>query len=237
MIDLLKKHDFFIDKTIDSCNYLEQQGYCNENYVIVSEGQKYIARKFLRTDIDRNFEYKVQQLAFEKNITAEPLVFNKENGFMIFEFLEGVHKRQLNKDELQRLAYILQNLHNIQVNRAPIVLHIENKSDEVEKAFEHILNYPKEHTLCHNDLNPQNIFFGDEVKLIDWEYAGVNDRYFDLASVCIEFDLNQEEEEYFLRSYFLIKNEIKYKKLRAYKVIYKALCAQWFDRLITKKND
>lgn len=44
-------------------------------------------------------------------------------------------------------------------------------------------------------------------------------------------NLNKEDEVYFLRSYFTMKNEISYEKLKAYKVIYKALCSQWFEAL------
>lgn len=231
MINLLKRHPLFKDREIDSCTRLEHQGYCNENYLVTSEGKKYITRKLVRMDIDRKFEYKVQQLAFAQSITAEPLMFDEENGFMVFGFLEGVHKSKPDKEDLKHLADTLRKLHNIKVDYTPIELHIETKSDEIQKAFELILNHSKECVLCHNDLNPQNIFFQEGVKFIDWEYAGVNDRYFDLASVCIEFDLNKEDEVYFLRSYFTMKNEISYEKLKAYKVIYKALCSQWFEAL------
>lgn len=107
---------------------------------------------------------------------------------MVLWFLEGVHKSKPDKEDLKHLADTLRKLHNIKVDYTPIELHIETKSDEMKKAFELIINYPKEYVLCHNDLNPQNIFFQEGVKFIDWEYAGVNDRYFDLASVCIEFE-------------------------------------------------
>lgn len=255
MIKLLKSHPFFSDKTIDSCTLLEHQGYCNENYLVAAEGKKYIARKLLQTDIDRKFEYEVQKLAFEKDITAEPLVFYEENGFMVSQFLEGVHKEVetsvpqkvkvqssggtapkgihynqvfTSKDDLKLLAKTLRKLHSISIDAKPIELHIENKTDEVLKAFETIDNYPKENVLCHNDLSPQNIFFTDKVKLIDWEYTGVNDRYFDLACVCVEFKLDNEDEVFFLESYFLKKDVINYEKHKAYKVIYKTLCKQWF---------
>jgi len=232
MIKLLKSHPFFSDKTIDSCTLLEHQGYCNENYLVLAEGTKYIVRRLLRTDIDRKLEYNVQNLAFEKGITAELLVLDEENALMVFAFLDGEHKSKLDENDLKQLAVILRILHSIEIDAKPIEIDIENKSDEVVKAFEIINKYPKEHVPCHNDLNSQNIFFSDEIKLIDLEYAGVNDKYFDLACVCVEFELDEKEEDVLLKNYFNNEN-IQNDKLEAYKTIYKALCAQWFEMLET----
>jgi thiamine kinase-like enzyme len=65
------------------------------------------------------------------------------------------------------------------------------------------------------------------VKFIDWEYAGVNDRYFDLACVCVEFSLDAQMQGLFLDFYFEDDGYVV-EKLEAYKVIYKALCEEWF---------
>jgi aminoglycoside phosphotransferase (APT) family kinase protein len=227
MIETLNAHSFFATKTIESCVRLENQGYCNENFLVVVDRVKYIVRKLLRDDIDRALEWRVQNLAFRQGITVEPLVFDEENGFMVFAFLEGKHKNTLSKNELEFLAKTLRKLHSISIDAKPIELSIENKTDEVLRAFETIDTYPKEYVLCHNDPNPQNIFFADDVKFIDWEYAGVNDRYFDLASICVEFELVDEKREVFLNVYF--EDEKFYiEKLEAYKIIYRVLCEEWF---------
>ena len=240
MIEQLKKHPFFSDKTIESCTLLEHQGYCNENYLLVADGVKYIVRKLRRDDIDRAFEWKVQNLAFEQGITAEPLVFDSENGFMVFSFLEGEHKSMevetsvppklksqrtggsklaTSEDELKLLAKTLQKLHSISIDAEPIELQTDTST---------MACYPKEYVLCHNDLNPKNIFFSDTVKFIDWEYAGVNDRYFDMACVCVEFRLDEKMQKMFLEAYF--EGEYDVKKLEAYKIIYKTLCEEWFQK-------
>ena len=217
MMELLKKHPFFADKPIESCTLLEKQGYCNENTLVVANGVKYIVRKLLRDDIDREFEWKVQNLAFEEGITAEPLVFDREHEFMVFAFLEGVHKTILGTNELKTLAQTLRKLHSISIDVQPIRLAIDSSS---------IDNYPKEYVLCHNDLNPQNIFFSKDIKFIDWEYAGVNDRYFDVACVCVEFDLSDVRQEVFLGAYF--ESNYSLEKFEAYRVVYRALCDEWF---------
>jgi len=218
MINLLKTHPFFADKQIESCILLENQGYCNENYLVVADGVKYIVRKLLRDDIDRAFEWRVQNLVYAQGITAEPLLFDSKNGFMVFAFLEGEHKSKLEVNGLKLLAQTLQKLHSISIDAKPISLEIDISLVEC---------YPKEYVLCHNDLNPQNIFFSNELKFIDWEYAGVNDRYFDLACVCVEFGLDGEMGEVFLRNYF--KGKYNLEKLEAYKIIYQTLCEEWFQ--------
>jgi thiamine kinase-like enzyme len=222
MINLLKTHPFFNSKQIESCDLLENQGYCNENYMVVADGVNYIVRKLLRDDIDRAFEWKVQKLVFEKNITAEPLVFDEENAFMLFAFLEGEHKTTVSSDELKHLAQTLQKLHSISIDAKPIELQTDTSTVEC---------YPQEYVLCHNDLNSQNIFFSTDIKFIDWEYAGVNDRYFDLACVCVEFGLDGEMVEVFLEAYFKGEN-FSFEKLEAYKMIYMALCEEWFQNML-----
>jgi len=233
MIKQLEQYSLFENRKIDSYKLLENQGYCNENYLLHSEGKKYILRKFIRTDIDRKFEFQVQKLAFEKGISAEPLLLDEENNLIISTYLEGTHKDTLEKNDLDQFAEVLKKLHTSKIECEPIILEtlIEAKSKEVQNAFTTIETFQSEAVLCHNDLNPQNILFAKTIKLIDWEYAGVNDRYFDLASVGVEFDLNKEDEAHFLKSYFTMEYEINYEKLKAYKVIYKALCSQWFEEL------
>jgi len=247
MIDLLKQHPFFSDKIIESCELLENQGYCNENYLLVADGLKYIVRKLIRDDIDRDFEWKVHTLAYAEGTTAEPLLFDREQGFMVFSFLEGTHKEvetsvpqeakahksggstpkgihyaklSTTESELKLLAHTLQKLHTIPIDTKPIKLQTDTSL---------IDNYPKEYVLCHNDLNPQNIFFGDSVKLIDFEYAGVNDRYFDVASVCVEFGLDMQMQKVFLDAYF--EGAYLFDKIEAYKIIYIQLCNEWFENM------
>jgi len=247
MIELLKKHPFFKDKDIESCELLENQGYCSENYLLVANGAKYIVRKLIRDDIDRDFEWKVHTLAYAEGITAEPLLFDSEQGFMVFSFLEGEHKEvesllpqevkqhkrggstptgihcdklSTTESDLKLLAHTLQKLHTIPIDTKPIKLQTDTSL---------IDSYPKEYVLCHNDLNPQNIFFDDGVKLIDFEYAGVNDRYFDLASVSVEFRLDMQMQKAFLDAYF--EGDYVVDKLEAYKIVYVQLCREWFRNM------
>jgi thiamine kinase-like enzyme len=56
---------------------------------------------------------------------------------------------------------------------------------------------------CHNDLlNANFIAAVGDVRIVDWEYAGMGDRFFDLANFSINHELADEENEELLRAYF-----------------------------------
>ena len=234
MIKLLKKHPFFVDKTIESCERLEHQGYCNENYLLFADGVKYIVRKLLREDIDRELEYHSHCLAYQKGVTSKLYYYDKVAKYMLFEFIEGHHKVALEQEEIKRLLSLLKTLHSIEISptQYPLKslksLFTTPHSQALSEALHTIESYPPQYALCHNDLNPQNILWDNEtLKCIDFEYAGRMDVYFDLACISIEFKLSSKEDKEVLAYYFEDKSYFK-EKLKAYKIIYRALCDAWF---------
>jgi thiamine kinase-like enzyme len=59
------------------------------------------------------------------------------------------------------------------------------------------------HCLCHNDLLLGNfIDAGTALKIIDWEYAGLGDRFFDLGNFAAHNELNEDQERQLLEHYF-----------------------------------
>jgi thiamine kinase-like enzyme len=62
-----------------------------------------------------------------------------------------------------------------------------------------------EHALvpCHNDLLPANfIHDGERLRIVDWEYAGMGNRYFDLANLSVNNGLNEAGDEWLLECYW-----------------------------------
>jgi len=55
--------------------------------------------------------------------------------------------------------------------------------------------------LCHNDVHHLNVIASEPMRFIDWEYAGVGEPYFDLASVCVYHDYTMEQRAQLLRAY------------------------------------
>jgi thiamine kinase-like enzyme len=56
---------------------------------------------------------------------------------------------------------------------------------------------------CHNDLLTANFLHdGRRMLIVDWEYAGMGDRYFDLGNFAVNNELGDAEEERLLEAYF-----------------------------------
>jgi thiamine kinase-like enzyme len=56
---------------------------------------------------------------------------------------------------------------------------------------------------CHNDLLAANfILAGERMYIVDWEYAGMGNRYFDLANFAVNNELGEGAQEYLLEQYF-----------------------------------
>jgi thiamine kinase-like enzyme len=70
-------------------------------------------------------------------------------------------------------------------------------ADEIEAALAY------DPVPCHNDLLTANFLDdGDRLRILDWEYAGMGDRFFDLANFANHHDLAVDEMEALLAAYF-----------------------------------
>jgi thiamine kinase-like enzyme len=50
---------------------------------------------------------------------------------------------------------------------------------------------PVDRVPCHNDLLPANLLWnGHRVRIVDWEYAGMGDRFFDLGNLAVNAELD-----------------------------------------------
>lgn len=241
----IKDYQLFKHQEIKYFFLLKEQGYCNTNYLLETNKKRYLVRKFKHQN-NRKAELYIQKLAHKKGIAGEPLLLDEKNNLMICTFVEGKHLYKLNQHKLKKLALILKKLHKIKLQQKPNSLknNFKLKNKKVQQAYLTLEKYKPEYVLGHNDLHPKNILFGKKIQLIDWEYAGVTDRYLDLVSIILEYKLNKKDEKTFLRSYFGHRVTINYKKLEAYKIIHKTLWKLWFGELergeirtVSKNND
>ncbi len=75
---------------------------------------------------------------------------------------------------------------------------------------------------CHNDLLPGNVLFeenSDRVWLLDFEYAGMNDRFFDLGNLSVNCGLDAAADAELLRLYFGESTPSRWARLQLMKMM------------------
>lgn len=228
----LKPYDILQNQNIKEFSRLEQQGHCNINHFLRTDQQSYLVRKFKYKN-DRKAEFYIQNLAHKQGIAAKALLLDEKQGLMICDFIEGEHRFKLDQQNIKKIGMSLKKLHKLKIQQQAQTFKklFKYKEKKVYEAFKILQQFKPEYVLGHNDLHPKNILFAKKIQFIDWEYAGMSDRYFDLAAICIEFKLNAKDEKTFLRTYFSNNKVPNYKKLNAYKVIYKTLWTVWLGEL------
>jgi thiamine kinase-like enzyme len=74
------------------------------------------------------------------------------------------------------------------------------RATSIERAFD---RNPMPMTTCHNDLlNANFLMDGEHVWIVDYEYAGMGDPFFDLGNLSINNAFSDEAQELLLRLYF-----------------------------------
>jgi thiamine kinase-like enzyme len=77
---------------------------------------------------------------------------------------------------------------------------LQERSARIEAAF---ATNPDPEVPCHNDLLPANVLFdGERVWLLDYEYAGMNDVFFDLGNLSVNSAFDADSDERLLCAYF-----------------------------------
>ena len=110
-------------------------------------------------------------------------------------------------------GYYLNKIQELIINNSYFLNDIKNL---MAKVFHTINTFENMMVVSHNDLNPSNFLLDSSKKLwlIDFEYAGYNDAYFDFA--IIKNNLTKEQFQLFATEYGLkINNE----KLHYYNIL------------------
>ncbi|MDD2894663.1 MAG: phosphotransferase family protein [Aliarcobacter sp.] len=242
-LESLRSYNIFKEELL-SLDLLKNQGFNNISYLLKTSSKSYVIRVFKSNEsvnISRKFEYEIQKKAYKKNIASKPIFLNEN--FMIYEYEKGIHKTKLSTLELKNLVLKIKKFHNFKVKtkaydiKKDLLNYDKNLNDFKSKKLINesrrnlflLKRFKKDLVLTHHDLNPKNIIFrNNNIAIIDWEYAGLNDCFFDLASVCIEFSLNEKNEKLILKNYFNHYKKNHIQKLNHFKIIYKNLCDLWF---------
>ena len=124
-------------------------------------------------------------------------------------------------DHHARLACVLAGLHVLPLRGDVRTVDFAVQADALEQALREVAERPLRATaasvfrelarepgppaLCHNDLNPANMstIAARAPWFVDWEYAGIGDPAFDLASCASQHELSHAMRRRFLARYRL----------------------------------
>jgi thiamine kinase-like enzyme len=111
------------------------------------------------------------------------------------------------------------------VDPPPIYRELHDESMAIEAAF---ARAPTPAAPCHNDLLPANVLFdGDRVWLLDFEYAGMNDVFFDLGNLAVNSHLSGDDDDALLVAYFGAVTPARRARLQLMKIMSELREGMW----------
>ena len=208
-----------------------KKGMTNRSFLFSCKDKKYIMRiPGEGTDqlINRRQEAAVYQTIAGRRICDEIAYINPENGYKITEYLEGARVCDAeNEEDLQKCMKKLREVHG-QKLRVDHSFDLFGQMEYYESLWEgtpsaykdyektkaHVLQLKDyieanagEWVLTHIDAVPDNFLFveengKEEIRLIDWEYAGMQDPHVDIAMFCIYSLYKKEQVDHLIDLYF-----------------------------------
>jgi thiamine kinase-like enzyme len=203
-------------------------GITNTNFVVEVDGQRYVVRlpgaDTELLGIDRESELVAGRLAADLGVGPEIVATDRESGAVVARFLDGRHMAPAELGRPPLVGAVGALLHR--VHHAGRVRAVFDPFAVVDRYFEtargHGVRAPfdvdaaralvgriaaarpfRPSVLGHNDLLNGNLLLVDgRIRLIDWEYSGMGDPFFDLANFSSHHDLDERGDTALLAAYW-----------------------------------
>jgi thiamine kinase-like enzyme len=203
-------------------------GITNHNYkVTVDDGSAYVLRvagqDTALLGIDRHVEHRAALAAAAVGVGPEVVSFVEPEGFLITRFIEGSVVPIESMGDPRVIRRVAQALHAVHAG-PPLPARFDSfqvVEDYRSIAFSRGATMPPAYATvrqiartiqrlrgpiperpCHNDLlNANFIDDGERIRIVDWEYAGMGDVFFDLANFSVNHELDEEGRRFLLEAY------------------------------------
>jgi thiamine kinase-like enzyme len=182
--------------------------------------------------IRRDVEYEANLAAGRLGIAPEVLYYIEPEGYLLTRFITGapippaairqpeylvrvVQKLRLFHRRGPQLKGEFNGFRNVELltavgrdNGCTFPFDFDWIMAQARAAERALLGDPYTPTPCHNDLlnlnwlNEDRPGGGAELRLLDWEYAGMGDAFFDLANFCHHHELSDDQARLLLTEYF-----------------------------------
>jgi thiamine kinase-like enzyme len=206
-------------------------GITNRNFLVTVAGiaDRYVIRLAGNDThllgISREVEYAATVAAAGVGVGPEVTAFIRPEGYLVTRFIEG---SPVEFDDVRLTATLVRIADSLRrIHGGPPIpgLFVPLRIVEAYKALAHArgvrippeyevaaaigrrielacLSTPIELQPCHNDLlNANFIDDGARIRIVDWEYAGMGDPYFDLGNFSINHELTPDDDATLLESY------------------------------------
>jgi thiamine kinase-like enzyme len=229
-------------------------GITNQNYRIDVGDESFVLRiAGANTDllgIDRHYEHAAHQAAAAIGVAPEILYFIEPEGYIVSRFILG---RPLPPEEIaqpeniRRVTEVIRRVHAMPAIPGTFsafrvvedytrtaqrygVAFPDNfdwllaRMRDIEAAF---LQDPFTPCPCHNDLLNANFLNDGQIRILDWEYAGMGDRFFDLANFSVNHNFGDEQDHLLLTAYFGQATPARLARLKLMKIMSDFREAMW----------
>jgi thiamine kinase-like enzyme len=203
-------------------------GITNHNLKVEVDGERFVLRIAGKDTgllgIDRTVELAATHAAAALGIGPEVVEFVEPEGWLVTRFVEGgipALERMREPAMLSRVARALRAFHEgapipgsfdsfrvVESYRRTAIDRGGGVPDAYDWAHEVAVRVEATRSTdvavpCHNDLlNANFLDDGERLRIVDWEYAGMGDRFFDLANFAINHELDASQRQLLLAAYF-----------------------------------
>jgi len=202
-------------------------GITNHNFKVDVSGETFVLRmggnQTGLLGIDRQVEHEASLRAAEVGVGPEVAGFLEEEGWLVTSFIAGrpITLEEMRRPEsIRRVAAALRKFHDAEPIPGRFDAHavVEEYCREAEAhgvnipsayAAAHEMSErirrvrgPQQSAPCHNDLLNANFLDDGAIRIVDWEYAGMGDRFFDLANLSVNHEFGPAEDGVLLDAYF-----------------------------------
>jgi aminoglycoside phosphotransferase (APT) family kinase protein len=217
-------------------------GITNRNWRARLGDGEYVVRVCARgvgvLGIDRDCEHEAARRAAELGIGPEVAAWLPDEGVLVTRWLgDGAIGSGELRARAPEIAVMLRTFHDGGPLGATfwvpdLVREQRALLDEVPPVLDRALAAAErtgvvtELAPCHNDLLGANfVRDGEAIRIVDWEYAGMNDRLFDLANLSVNNGFSDADDRALLRAYF--GDEAQLAGLRAMRIVSDLREAAW----------
>ena len=239
---------------------LMKKGTTNYSYSFMCKGIKYIMRirtDTVNEMINHQYEADVYRTLSGRNVSDEVVYINPRTGLKISKYINDVRfSNPQNKQDISRCMKKLRQFHDMRLSvgyefdlfewinyleslrglNSSVYSDYEETKKNVSSLKRYIDSQKKDKCITHMDSVEDNFLISqkdsdwESIRIIDWEYAAMQDPHLDIAMYGLYSFYDKEQFDYLISQYFDEKCDEKTKlKIYCYISVAGLLWSNWCE--------